>query len=238
MRLYSDLVPWYRLLDPVADHEGEATVVLDAFRAAVGGGTLLELGAGAGNTAFFLRPYFTCTLTDLSPQMLGLSRGLNPDCEHLEGDLRTLRLGRTFDAVLLHDAVCYMATEADLRAAMATVFEHLRPGGVAVIAPDHFSEDFEEYAEVDEASDGPLALKSLAWCWDPDPSDTSYRVDYAFMVRRGSAMEVVHEHHIEGLFSRADWRLWAQRAGFTVESLFRPVDTEDPGEIFVLRRPG
>ena len=40
--------------------------------------------------------------------MLELSRTLNPDCEHLEGDMRTLRLGRTFDAVLIHDAVMYM----------------------------------------------------------------------------------------------------------------------------------
>jgi hypothetical protein len=26
MRLYDDLTPWYRLIDPPADHLGEATV--------------------------------------------------------------------------------------------------------------------------------------------------------------------------------------------------------------------
>ena len=50
---------------------------------------------------------FTCTLSDLSPQMLSLSRTLNPGCEHVLGDMRTLRLGRTFDAVFVHDAVMY-----------------------------------------------------------------------------------------------------------------------------------
>jgi len=34
------------------------------------------------------------TLTDLSPQMLTMSRELNPECAHVQGDIRTLRLGR------------------------------------------------------------------------------------------------------------------------------------------------
>ena len=44
------------------------------------------------------------TLTDLSPEMLRLSQSLNPDCEHVQGDMRTVRLGQEFDAVLVHDA--------------------------------------------------------------------------------------------------------------------------------------
>ena len=74
--------------------------------------------------------------------MLAISTTINPECEHLVGDMRTLRLGRTFDAVLVHDAICYMTTEDDLRAAMATAVQHLRPGGVAVFAPDHVRERF------------------------------------------------------------------------------------------------
>ena len=35
------------------------------------------------------------TLVDLSEEMLAVSRELNPECEHLQGDMRTLRLGRT-----------------------------------------------------------------------------------------------------------------------------------------------
>ena len=68
-------------------------------------GTLLELGSGGGNNASHLKARFNCTLTDISPDMLALSRTLNPECEHLEGDMRTLRLGRTFDVVFIHDAI-------------------------------------------------------------------------------------------------------------------------------------
>ena len=50
--------------------------------------------------------------------------------------MRTLRLQRQFDAVLVHDAVAYMTTRADLAALVAaTAFAHTRPGGAALFAP-------------------------------------------------------------------------------------------------------
>ena len=97
--------------------------------------TLFELGSGGGNNASYLRERFTCTLSDLSPQMLTLSRELNPGCEHVLGDMRTLRLGRSFDAVFVHDAVMYLATEDDLRSCMETAFAHTEPGRMRAVRP-------------------------------------------------------------------------------------------------------
>jgi trans-aconitate methyltransferase len=72
---------------------------------------------------------FSVVLVDRSPGMLEVSRALNPECDHVEGDMRTVRLGRQFDCVFVHDAVCYMTTEADLRAAIETAYVHCAPGG-------------------------------------------------------------------------------------------------------------
>ena len=74
--------------------------------------------------------------------MLALSRTLNPECEHLEGDMRTLRLGREFDVVFIHDAISYLTTEEDLRAAIETAAAHVRPGGVVILTPDATTEIF------------------------------------------------------------------------------------------------
>ena len=87
--------------------------------------------------------------------MIELSEMINPGIEHLVGDMRTLRLGRTFDAVLIHDAICYMTSETDLRAAMATVFAHMRSGGAALVEPDHVRERFEESTD-HGGVDGPV----------------------------------------------------------------------------------
>jgi trans-aconitate methyltransferase len=59
---------------------------------------VLELGSGGGHNAVHLKAYFALTLVDLSPDMLEVSRRLDPECDHQQGDMRTVRLGRAFDA--------------------------------------------------------------------------------------------------------------------------------------------
>ncbi len=54
--------------------------------------------------------------------------------------MRTVRLGRAFDAVFIYDAVMYMSSGRELRAALATVAGHLEPGGVALVVPDATAE--------------------------------------------------------------------------------------------------
>jgi SAM-dependent methyltransferase len=239
--LYDELVPWYYLLDPTEDHLDEAAGYQAAFERAIEprAETLLELGAGGGNNACFLKRRFRCTLTDISAPMLGLSRKLNPDCEHALGDMRTLRLGRAFDAVLVHDAVMYLTSESDLRAAAETAFAHTRPGGAAIFAPDCVRESFGEISRIHRGDDedGGRALRCMEWTWDPDPKDTSYTVEYAFLLRDRSGVRAVHDRHIEGLFPRATWVDVLTTAGFEVETTPRDGEEEDVSELFLCRRP-
>jgi len=149
--------------------------------------------------------------------MLDLSRTINPELEHIEGDMRTLRLGREFDAVFVHDAVVYMTTEEDLAAAIQTAFVHTRPGGVALFAPDHLTDNFRPSTDHGghDAPDG-RGLRYLEWTWDPDPGDTTYTVDFAYLLREADgSVRVEHDRHIEGLFPRATWLRLLTDAGFT-----------------------
>src|SRR5687768_9071191 len=118
-KLYTDLAEWWPLLSAPADYAEEASFyqrqLLNACERVPR--TLLELGSGGGNNASHLKARFAMTLVDPSAGMLEHSRRLNPECEHVQGDMRDVRLGREFDAVFVHDAVCYMTTEADVRAA-------------------------------------------------------------------------------------------------------------------------
>jgi hypothetical protein len=243
VRLYGDLAPWFHLLTAPHDYAEEA----ERYRRLIVGAcpdarTLLELGSGGGNNASHLREHFTCTLSDLSPQMLALSRTLNPGCEHVLGDMRTLRLGRTFDVVFVHDAIAYMATEDDLRDCMGTAFAHTRAGGVAVFVPDYTRETFEPRTSHGghDGSDG-RSLRYLEWVVDPDPGDTSYEVDYAVVLReRGQEPRVVHDHHVEGLFPEHTWLHLLEHAGFEVTVDRGSADPEDytSQTVFVARRPG
>ncbi len=103
---------------------------------------MLDLGSGGGHVALHLKGDLSLTLVDLSGQMLEVSRLLNPDCAHVLGDMRSVRLGELFDGVLVHDAIDYVTTQHDLRLVIDTAFAHCRPGGIAVFAPDHTAETF------------------------------------------------------------------------------------------------
>lgn len=238
--LYSELLSWYRLVDPPEDHRDEAASFLAALERAASPRpeTLLELGAGAGHNAFHLKHRVRCTLTDIAEGMQALSRALNPECEHILGDMRTLRLDRTFDAVLVHDAVAYMTTEDDLLAAARTAFVHTRPGGAAVFAPDCVRETFRDSTELIAGDEGTRALRGMEWSWDPDPSDDTYMVEYSFLLREGTSVKAVHERHLEGLFSAATWRRLLTSVGYRVDTFERPID-DDGGvdEVFICRRP-
>jgi len=241
--MYGDLAPWFHLLTPPEHYEDDAAAVLAALRERVVGPleTLLELGSGGGNTASHLRRDLRLTLTDLSPRMLEISRTINPDTEHLVGDMRTLRLGREFDAVLIHDAICYMTSEDDLRAALTTAWEHLRPGGAAVFEPDHIRDTFKPGTD-HGGEDAPAqadgrpgrGLRYLEWTTDPDPSDTTYQVDYAILLRHeDGSVEVHHDRHEEGLFSRQAWLDLLVDIGFEPSARVDPFDRT----VFVGVRP-
>lgn len=242
MRLYGDLAPWFHLLTHPVEYAQEADFAARALEAAADGpvSTLLELGAGGGNNASYLKHRFACTLTDVSPQMLAVCRSLNPECEHVVGDMRTLRLGRLFDAVFVHDAVMYMVTEEDLRAAITTAALHTRVGGAVLFVADVVRESFVPGTSHGghDGEDG-RALRYLEWTTDPDPADTSFDVDFALLLHGpGNARRVESDHHRLGLFPRATWWRLLDDGGLRRVA----VDLVDPDagehEIFLARKAG
>ena len=60
------------------------------------------------------------------------------------------------------------------------------------------------------------ALRYLEWTWDPDPADSTYVVDFAYMLRdEQGVVRVEYDHHEFGLFSTDDWLRMIAGAGFT-----------------------
>jgi SAM-dependent methyltransferase len=183
-----------------------------------------------------LKERFRCTLTDLSPEMLALSQAQNPECPHLLGDMRTLRLGQTFDVVFAHDAICYMASREDLRRVAETAYVHLRPGGAAIFAPDSVREGFHEWTALHQNDDGQRSLRCMEWTWDPDAEDETCVTDFAFLLREDGAVRSVHDRHVFGLFDTSTWRSILEGVGFRAETVKRAsLDTSEPytDQIFV-----
>jgi hypothetical protein len=158
---------------------------------------------------------------------------VNPECEHIVGDMRKLSLGRLFDVVFVHDSIGYMTTPEDLKAVFSTAFAHCRPGGIAIFVPDFVRETFQTATSHGGIDADQRGLRYLEWVYDPDESDCTYEMAFAYMLREGSGRpKVKHEAHVLGLFSTADWIDWLSRAGFEPETVMDPFSRE----VFVGRR--
>lgn len=225
-KLYTELAAWWPLLSPPSHYVEEAADLLPGLLSATDPPprTMLELGSGGGSLAFHLKEHLSLTLSDRSAAMLAVNRAINPECEHVLGDMRTLDLGRVFDAVLVHDAIMYATDSAALRATLATAARHCRPGGVALFVPDCVKETFVPDSEIggEDAPDG-RGLRYLEWSWDPDPMDDTFVTAYAFLMREASgAVSAEHDVHQLGVFARASWIEWIREAGFTPSSRLDP----------------
>lgn len=102
--------------------------------------TILDLGCGTGGHALVLTQRgYRVSGVDRSEVMLAAARakalasGLIEPPTFLLGDIRTLELGQTCDAVIAMFAVMgYMASNEDLAAALRSARRHLAPGGLLV----------------------------------------------------------------------------------------------------------
>ena len=182
--------------------------------------TLLHLGCGGGHLDRTLKRSFTVTGIDVSPSMLGLARRLNPDVEYRVGDMRSVRLRRTFDAVLIADSVAYMLTERDLRAAFQTAFVHLLPGGVFVTYVERTPATFRQNATTRAiAKRGGIEIVLVENQHDPDPADTTYDSTFVYLIRRRGRLQVETDRHCLGLFALSVWRRLLRAAGFRVRQV-------------------
>jgi len=231
-KLYTELAGWWQLISPTEDYADEAAFFAGLFRAG-NAETLLELGSGGGNVAWFLKEEFSPTLTDISPDMLVESRKQNPDLEHVEGDMRSLRLGRTFDGVLIHDAIMYMLTEEDLRAAFTTAHEHCKPGGTVVIAPDYVAETFRPETSHGGTDGDGRAVRYMEWTWDSDPEDTEINYEFILALREDPDLRTVVDRQVTGIFPRETWLRLLRDVGFQARSIEDPSSGGERAEVFL-----
>jgi methyltransferase family protein len=148
--------------------------------------------------------------------MLANCARLVPSARRVLGDMRRLRLRERFDAVLIHDAIDYMRTPRDVRAALATAARHLGPRGALFVAPTYTRENFVD-GEAEHDADASANLTYLSYVHDPDPNDTEYELVLVYLIRdpETRAVETAVDRHRCGLFSERQWLSFIREAGFS-----------------------
>lgn len=218
-RLYSDLAWIWPLWEPVDDYRDETTFIIAEAEHLMQQriGTILDLGCGGGKHAFHFARHAAVTGVDLSASMLTLARELNPGSDFCIGDIRSVRLGTTFDMVFLNDAASYMLSEDELRQLFATAKAHLAQGGVMAVIPDHFTETFENgETTVHRCGQENSPIVIIENVFDTNPDDTICEATFVYLIRQNGELTIETDRHEWGLFPKTVWLRLLEEAGFEV----------------------
>ena len=229
-RLYTDLAWLWPMWGDAAGYADYCRHVTELIRrhAKRPVTTLLDIGCGGGKNILNLKGEFIVTGMDLSPVMLAQAKELNPDCAFFQGDMRTFRFDRTFDAVIMDDAISYMSRREDFEAAFRTAHAHLDPGGVLIATPDVTFETFQQNktATTQSARDG-LDVVFVENTYDPDPADEQYETTVLFLIRDHGRLRIETDHWTLGIFSLDTWRSVLRETGFDVHEGRYALDGEN-----------
>jgi SAM-dependent methyltransferase len=228
MKPFAEYARYYDLLYRDKDYAGETEYIHKLLKQfAPSAKTVLDLGCGTGKHAGLLaHKGYALHGVEISADMLDraeeLKRGefAGLPLEFTQGDIRTVRLNKTFDVVVsLFHVISYMVTNEDLAAALATARTHLKPGGLLIFdcwyGPTVLTD--RPVTRVKRMEDDQIQVTRLA---EPvmHPEKNVVDVNYHVLIRNRqteAVSEVKETHHMRYLFS-PEIELLAERAGFSV----------------------
>jgi len=217
--VFNSYSQYYDLLYSDKDYKGEAQFIEDILRRhGVDRGELLELGSGTGKHGKILghRGYRVHGI-ELSPEMI--ARAIpdeNFSCQ--QGDVRTIAMGRSYDAVLsLFHVVSYQTTNSDLLDLFGRASEHLLSDGLFVFdfwySPAVYVE--RPSIRIKRMTDSNLEITRIA---EPTirPNENRVDVNYTIFARqiKTGAVDILKETHAMRHFSLPEIDLLAQSSGF------------------------
>ncbi len=219
-RLYDDLAWLWPTFGSVEDYRRETEQICEWMREYVEGeiNSVLDLGCGGGKNGFHLSQLGAITGVDLSAPMLAQARELNPAGEFIQGDMRSVDLGRHFDVVFVNDALVYMQTREDVRAVLHNAWRHLRPGGVMVFMVEISSDSFvQQRTRVTHTQPRPgCDVTIVEQDWRRNNDAESFELSFVYMIREGGDLRVESDVHTWGLFPLRFWRGLPSELGFSV----------------------
>lgn len=236
-RMYDEFSHLWTQITSPEDYAEEAAELREALFDLLQAGpapyrpTVLEMGVGGGNNLSHLTDFVDAVAADISAQMLEVSKKLNPDVEHVLGDMRSMKLDRKFDAVIIHDAISYILTVDDLRRTFETARAHLEPDGVLIAGPD-WIKGVTPFPNLSCKLGKQGELSYAEFVHDPDPDDTEIEVIFTYYMPGQESdgpggrqvIRVEEDRHRHGLFPLETWLLTLRDAGFESGTRRYPTD--------------
>jgi SAM-dependent methyltransferase len=226
---------YYDLLYRDKDYTAEAAYIDSILKQyGTAGRDLLEFGSGTGKHGRLLAERgYRVTGIERSPEMVAQSKIIDGFTCQL-GDICTVQLGRTFDAVMsLFHVISYQTSNQAARAVFSSATEHLSPGGLFLFDVWYTPAVYAQKPEVriKRLIDDDLEITRIA---EPVsfPNENRIDVNYTIYARnlRDEACTVFSESHPMRHFSLPELDLLATESGFERLTAEEFLTGNDPGE--------
>ncbi len=214
--MYNELAWIEPLICPPEDAARETELYCEAIKkyAKIKPAELLHLGCGAGINDFTFKKHFKVTGVDISDGMLDVAKRINSGIEYIKADMRSVSLGKKFDAVAVPDSIGYITDTDDLKGTIDVCRGHLKKGGVLLILT-LAAEDFRENDFLYKGADGDLKV-TVFENNDTGECPEMYEAAVVYLVRREGRLDFYTEKHVLGLFGIDTWLGILETAGFEV----------------------
>jgi SAM-dependent methyltransferase len=211
------------------DYEAESTALnLLIQRRSPGAASLLDVACGTGGHLVHLRQWYDVVGVDVDPGMLDEARRRLPEETFVEGDMRDISLGRTFDAVCcLFSSIGYMGSVEELNRAVAAMASHCSPGGVLIVDGWVRPEAWRTGTQIslETASDGTLSVARMG---RSRREGNKTFLDMHHLIGSVDGIEHVIDVHELTLFEPGQYEESLRRAGLVaIESIESPMPDRD-----------
>ncbi len=248
MTVFGSYSRYYNLLYKDKDYSGEVEYV----RAIIQGHspdarTILDLGCGTGKHDFLLAEIgYEVSGVDMSQEMLAVAGAHHSSLyapeviiphqgspTFLLGDIRSVRLDRTFDVVIsLFHVMSYQTGNEDLIAAFDTVRAHLKPGGIFIFdcwyGPGVLTD--RPVVRVKRLEDETCVLTRIV---EPTmyPNDNLVELNYQILAqdKESGAFEEVRETHLMRYLFYPEVENIVNESGMSIEAATEWMTGREPG---------
>jgi SAM-dependent methyltransferase len=210
-RFYDAIYAW-------KDYRDEATRLHEVIQGRMPGArTLLDVACGTGKHLELLREHYRVEGVDLDPEMLAIARErLGGEVPLHAADVTDFDLGRTFDVVTcLFSSIAYVRTPEGLGRAMANLSGHAAPGGLVIVEPWFFPEQWTPghvHAIFVDEEDLKVARMSVS-----GPLTDPLTMTFHYLVATSEGVEHATEEHVVGMFPHEAYVGAFRAAGLSVE---------------------
>jgi dTDP-3-amino-3,6-dideoxy-alpha-D-glucopyranose N,N-dimethyltransferase/dTDP-3-amino-3,4,6-trideoxy-alpha-D-glucopyranose N,N-dimethyltransferase/N-methyltransferase len=181
--------------------------------------TLLDVACGTGLHLVELQRWFDVEGVDASQSMLDVAARRLPGVPLNLGDMRTLHLGRRFDAVTcLFSSIGYVTDGSELQRTIERLGAHVAPGGVLIVdgwlRPEEWTDDYR--GDPDIASDGETTVVRVSFS---RREGRITELEMHHLVRTRTGIDYFAETHRLALAPTAEYVAAFKKAGLQAEVL-------------------